>query len=214
MIRSSTYAPRLGDTAAYAVSTGAQVVGAGLSTVAAASSAGLLTLSATVAAAIPIAGAVIGVGILLFSLFHNSRGLQQDAETTAVVNKAVVYLQQNLAAWNASTKNYATQAQALKNFDDTWNQILDFCGNPNEGSPGERCISERVRGGIYDMFTPLRDPIANDPAAGGPDRAAAIAAEQLARVDHLSPAASSGAAIGTWVIPAALLLLAVVSSDK
>lgn len=219
------YRHRLGDTATQIVGTGSAIAGTAISTTAAlaSSSVGLITLSSTMAAAIPVAGAVLAVGVLVFSLLHNTRGLQQDAETTNVVDKAQAYMDQNLAAWNTSNKSLSTQAQALKNWDDCWNAVLNFCGQASEGSPGQRCISERQRGGIYDYFAATRDPIANDPDAGAIDRAAA--AEVAANVASALAAAAPGAQVSldrttgtvtttppadlSWIVPAALLLIGV-----
>ena len=89
------------------------------------------------------------------------------------MNQGEVIMKANLAAWNNSPKSFATQAKALQNFDDAWNAITNFCGRASEGSPGQRCISERQRGGITDYFAWYRDPIANDPSAGLVDKAAA-----------------------------------------
>jgi hypothetical protein len=176
MIHTVSY-PRLGatDTTTQIVGGGAQLASATLATVQAASTAGLITLSSTLAAAVPIAGAVIAVGVIAYSLLHNSRGLQQNVETTNAVNQGEQVMKANLAAWNTSAKSYATQAQALQNFDDAWNAIVNFCSRASEGSPGQRCISERQRGGIYDYPKAYRDPISSDPSAGLVDKAAAAA---------------------------------------
>jgi hypothetical protein len=222
---------RLGDATLTDLSTGAKVATSALSLTTAASSAGLITLGATATAAIPIAGAVIGVGVLIYSFLHNSVGLQQDADTTAEVNKAAVLMQQNLDAWNASTKSYSTQTAAEANFDSLWSQVLVFCGNPAEGSPGQRCISERQRGGKYDFFSYYRDPIANDPDAGAPDRAAAAAAAaasasvastaaQIASgssapqgtAPATAPAPLSLSGLPAWLIPAAIVAAIVVAA--
>jgi hypothetical protein len=220
MRRSSSYAtaPRMGDAAQTFVGASAQFAGAALSTVGtlAAPAVGLITLSSTMAAAIPIAGAVVAVGVLIFSMLHNSTGLRQDAETTAEVNAAAVYMQNNLDAWNASTKNTATQVQALANFDNAWAAVLNFCGKASEGTPGERCISERQRGGQYDFFSYYRDPIANDPQAGVIDRqqlteAAAAAVPSTVTADGTSSPA--GFSLGTLAIPALLIAAAFLVTD-
>jgi hypothetical protein len=199
-------APRLGDVTTQIVGGSTQVAGTALATVQAASSAGLLTLSTTLAASIPIAGAVIAVGTLIFSLLHNSRGLQQDAETTAAVNQGEAYMKQNLAAWNASSKSLANQQQALQNYDAAWSAILKFCGQASEGSPGERCISERSPGGIYPYQTWYRDPIANDPLAGAVDRAAAEAA--AVNIDPAAITTTASAPNSRLILYLALALVA------
>jgi hypothetical protein len=205
---------RMGDTAQTFVGTGAQVAGTTLATVGAlaAPSVGLITLGSTLAAAIPVAGAVLAVGVLIFSLLHNSRGLQQDAETTAQVNAAAKFMQQNLDAWNASNKSLSTQAQALKNFDDAWQAIVNFCSRASEGSPGQRCISERQRGGKYDFFSYYRDPIANDPAAGAIDRQLAAVADPVATLTSID--SGSPASLTRFAIPAGLLALAFLVDSK
>jgi hypothetical protein len=196
--------PRLRDATSVDVSTGATIAGTALSTTAAAASAGLITLGTTAAAAIPIAGAVLAVGVLVYSFLHNTRGLQQNVETTTVVNQAATLMQQNLDAWQASSKSYSTQAAALAQFDSLWAQVIKFCSQASEGSPGERCISERQRGGKYDFFSYYRDPIVNDPHAGDPDRTAE-AASTAAVTDLLTGSGTAPASDLAWLIPAAVI---------
>ncbi len=197
------------DSTTQLVGGGAKLATTALSTVQAASAAGLLTLGGTLAAAIPVAGAVISVGLLVFSLLHDSRNAAQKVETTAAVNKGEALIKQNLAAWQASAKSLATQAQALQNFDDAWNAIVAFCGNGNEGAPGQRCVSERQRGGKYDYFALYRDPIASDPAAGLVDQAAA--AQSAAAQTATATASIDGTAPGL-LIPGLLLAGALLAS--
>lgn len=209
---------RLGDATTQIVGGSAQAASTALATVAAASSAGLITLSATLAASIPVAGAVIAVGTLVYGLLHNTRGLQQDAETTAAVNQGEAYMKQNLAAWQASSKSLANQAQALQNYDQAWQAIVKFCGQPSEGSPGERCISERSPSGIYPYQTWYRDPIANDPLAGAVDQAAAAAI--AASIDPATVATATGSgpspagnSASLWLFAAALIAAGLVVLD-
>lgn len=211
---------RLGDATTQIVGGSAQLASTALATVTAASSAGLITLSSTLAASIPVAGAVVAVGVLVYGLLHNTRGLQQDAETTAAVNQGEAYMKANLTAWQASSKSLANQVQALQNYDNAWAAIVKFCGQPSEGSPGQRCISERSPGGIYPYQTWYRDPIANDPLAGAVDRAAAAAA--AASIDPAAVATAPGstaAAPGSssptalWLTAAALIAAGLVVLD-
>jgi hypothetical protein len=207
---------RLGDATDQIVGQTATIASTGVASIAAlaAPSVGLITLSTTLAAAIPIAGALIGVGVLIYSLLHNSRGLQQNDETSRMAEKAIAYMQQNLAAWNGSNKSLANQVQALANFDNAWEALKNFCLNGNEGDPGQRCVSERQRGGKYDCFVTLRDPIANDPQAGAIDRAAAqIAAQQTSA--QVTSAIQTGqyqpaAPLPPWLIPAAIVAALVI----
>jgi hypothetical protein len=97
------------------------------------------------------------------------KNLQKTAATQAA-NEAEYYLQQNLDAWNASGKTRAEQVLALESFDKIWAWLIstDACGNPNFGSAGQRCISERQAGGTVpgtggNWFVWYRDPIADDP---------------------------------------------------
>lgn len=219
MLHTLTAAPRtrparLGDTTSQIVGSSAQLASASLATVSAASSAGLITLSGTLAASIPVAGAVIAVGVVIFSLLHNSQGLMQDAETTQAVNNGEAYMKQNLAAWNASSKSLANQAQALTNYDNAWQAIVNFCSQASMGSPGQRCISEREPTGIYPYKTWYRDPIANDPSAGLVDKAAAAAAAvnmdpatiNTSGANAPSPANAAWLIIGGGLILAALVI--------
>jgi hypothetical protein len=204
---------RLGDATTQMVAGGAGIAGAGLATVQAAASAGLITLGTTAAAAIPVAGAVIAVGTLIYGLLHDSRAGQQKLETTAAVNKAEQFMQQNLAAWNASDKSNANQAQALQNFDAAWQSIVNFCSQASEGNAGKRCISERQRGSQYDYFAAYRDPIANDPAAGRVDAAAAAQASASNAPAFLTTAGTpaAGGNLAYLLIPAAIITAAMVS---
>lgn len=128
------------------------------------------------AAAVPIIGiAVVGVTIALMLIFSR-KGPKQKTESTHIVEALIAQLQDNLAAYMSGPRTQSSQQQALNNFDAGWTWLVSDqgCGNPELGDPGHRCISERQRGGIYDMWKDLRDPIANDPqvkpdpVAGGP----------------------------------------------
>jgi hypothetical protein len=209
----SRSAARMGDTTSQIVGASASTVSTALATVQAASSAGLITRGGTLAASIPVAGAVVAIGILAFSLLHDSRGAQQKVETTVTVDRAERIMKANLEAWLHSPKSLASQAQSLQNFDQAWAAITNFCGNGNEGNAGQRCISERQSGGKYDYFAAYRDPIANDPHAGDVDRAAAaIAAADPVGALLGQPAGGSGNWTG-YAIAAALLLAALVAKS-
>ncbi len=114
-------------------------------------------------------------------------------------------MKQNLAAWNASSKSLANQAQALSNYDNAWQAIVNFCSQASMGSPGQRCISEREPTGIYPYKTWYRDPIANDPSAGLVDKAAA--AVTAAAMDPATIQTSSGASATPAASPSANWLL-------
>jgi hypothetical protein len=92
-------------------------------------------------------GAIAGVLVGLFTQLFSGCG-QSCTLTSQEANQIVAQLQQNLAAWNASQKTQSEQTAALANFDYAWSQLEQFCGQPSMGSAGQRCISERERGGV------------------------------------------------------------------
>ena len=92
-------------------------------------------------------GAIAGVLVGIFSQVFKGCG-QQCTLSSNEANQVQTALQQNLAAWNASQKTQAEQTSALANFDYAWSQLEQVCGNPSMGNPGQRCLSERQRGGV------------------------------------------------------------------
>lgn len=126
---------------------------------------GTLAASLFGAAAVPIIGAAVaGVTIALMLIFSR-KGPKQKTESTRIVEALIAQLQENYAAYMSGPRTVSSQQQALNNFDAGWTWLASDqgCGNPALGDPGRRCVSERQRGGIYDMWKDLRDPIANDP---------------------------------------------------
>ena len=118
-----------------------------------------------------ISGAIMGVTALIG---HFKRRGAQKVAATQIVEEGSRLLQQNLDAWNSSSKTVAEQQTVLQNFDQVWSEIVAACQNEELGSAGERCISERQQGstaqcyingvlGNCDFFAKFRDPIANDP---------------------------------------------------
>jgi hypothetical protein len=126
----------------------------------------------------PIGAVVAGVASLIHSWLSRV-GPQQNVATTVIVNQAEPLLQQNLAAWNASSKNCNEQATCLAAFDAVWAAVVANCAIPELGDPGHSCIDDRlpagvefeyntfhlVGNGMWNWFAYYRDPIANDPAA-------------------------------------------------
>lgn len=158
----------IGDTTTTAIST-AGTVGTSI--------APLLT---TAAWAVPVIGAATAALTIAWQVFRR-RG-QQKLAATAIIEKATATWQQNLDAYMNGPRTADDQAAALQLFDSVWTWVTsaDGCGNPDLGAAGDRCISERQRGGIApwcptgsgcDAFITFRDPIANDipqPRAVGP----------------------------------------------
>lgn len=123
--------------------------------------------------AIPVIGVAIAGVTLAVSLFlnRNAAYFAEEKGTTDIVNQAEVLMKQNLAAWNSSDKTIGEQDQAIANFNNIWSQVVQACsssaysqGSNSTGlSPGQRCVSDRQRGGQWDWFSYYYDPIAGDP---------------------------------------------------
>jgi hypothetical protein len=145
----------------------------------------LAALSPALVAAGPIGAAVAGViavGIGIANLFSGCG--QTCVMATTVANQLETYWQQNLDHYMSSPVRYRSlQLAALNNFDTGWAALSKACSDPSLGAAGQRCISERQRGGASawccnapnavqvgngmctgcDAFADFRDPIANDP---------------------------------------------------
>lgn len=136
-----------------------------LSTVSTAGSimAGSAPLWTQAAWAVPVIGAAVAGIALAITAWFSRKGPKQKVATTQVANEVAGMMEQNKAAYLAGPHTISSQAQALANFDALWNALVERCGDPEMGDPGDRCISERQRGGVWDMARDNRDPIANDP---------------------------------------------------
>jgi hypothetical protein len=132
--------------------------------------------------AVPVVGGIVaGVALGLTAIF-NRRGPKQKEAAARAADEVEALLKQNVAGYLAGSRSLQERAAALANFDAAWAWLIsaDGCGNPALGSPGERCISERARGGAApwcptvtgcDWFALYRDPISRDdvPASRGID---------------------------------------------
>jgi len=117
------------------------------------------------AIAIPIVGPVI-VGLTMGISAMLARRGRQKVMATQIVDESEPYMASNRDAYLSGPRNVSAQAQALANFDAMWSDVVRACSDPQLGSAGGRCISDRQRGGQWDWFSYYRDPIANDvPAA-------------------------------------------------
>lgn len=98
---------------------------------------------------------------------HNAKDSATKLGATQFAEKAIKLAQENLRAWQMSGTKYKSEQQmALQTFETIWSGLTDpenGCGSPFLREAGQRCISERQRGGIYDMWKDNYDPIANDP---------------------------------------------------
>lgn len=131
--------------------------------------------------AVPVIGAAIAGVTLAIGLWLNRKGPKQKVATTKIVEEALQFFQQNLDAWNSSSKSSAEQQQAIANYQNIYNAWVNACASDEMGEPGHRCIEERlapgttvnVNGKTYvgngrfgDVPTVFLAPILNDPMAG------------------------------------------------
>jgi hypothetical protein len=188
-------------------------------------------ISAAFGPAAPIAAIVVGlaaIGIGIASLF---RGCGQTCvAATSIANQLQTYWQQNLNQYmNAPVHYKSLQLAALNNFDVGWTALVKACGDPSLGAAGQRCISERQRGGASswccnapnavqvggglctgcDAFADLRDPIANDPTVVPDPPEAGQALALLAGSSSASGSTTTGASGGGFLssFPLPLLLI-------
>lgn len=124
----------------------------------------LLTAAEVPSPASPFLAIAGGISELLGVLGVGSGCGQTCVTATQYANKVSELGQQNLNLYMAipTPRPKSLQLEALANFDSIWNALVSQCGNPALGTAGQRCISERQRGGKYDYFSYYRDPIAND----------------------------------------------------
>lgn len=135
-----------------------------------AASAGAIAAS-TATMAVPIIGAaVLAVTLVLGSI---ARRNAQKTAATKIVNDVEPQLRANVEGYLSGPRTVSSQRQAIANFNAGWQLVLDNCGQSSLGSAGQRCISERQRGGTApwcptpshtgcDWFALYLDPIAND----------------------------------------------------
>lgn len=163
-------------------------------------------------------GGLIAVGSLIANMFHGCG--QTCVVASQDADKAEQYLQQNLSAYQSSPVHYASlQAAALNNVDTMFAALRQACSDPNLGSAGQRCISERlVRGGTApwcpkaghtgcDWFILYRDPIANDPhVVPDPSPVSTAASGVESAVSSIASGTIFGLPISSLLLPAALVL--------
>lgn len=170
----------------------------------------LSPLAGPAAPFVALAGlAVTGLSNLFATVFSGCG--QTCVQASQLVDKVFTdYWKPNLEQYMAlPVRNRAAQQAALAVFDYGWSMILQGCGDPALGDAGKRCISERQRGGIYDGFTPYRDPIANDP--GVVDNPVASAGDSILSAVGLNPTAQVGGVdVDKLILPGLLIGLALV----
>jgi hypothetical protein len=170
-------------------------------------------------AAIPFIGPAIAGVTLILAFLHARKGPKQKVATTQIVNDVEPHLQDNLNGYFSGPRTLTSQYQALENFKAGWQWVVDHCGIPEMGEPGQRCISERDRGGTApwcptgtgcDWWALYYDPIANDPEVK-PDPVESFfettAAPGSGGGFSLTPGAPGGLSFSPVLIGAAALLL-------
>lgn len=130
-----------------------------------AASTGVIHSGTALAAAVPVIGAAIAGVMIALTLLFNRKGPKQKVATTQIVDAVEPKLAENRDAYLALPVHYqSAQTAALANFDAGWQYVVSQCNIPEMGDPGQRCTSDRQRGGQWDWFAYYRDPIANDTA--------------------------------------------------
>lgn len=167
-------------------------------------------------AAIPGLGPAIALGAALVGLLGQvfSGCGQTCVLTSEAANKIETLLKQNIDSYFALSPRYrSVQAAALANFDNTWQQLVQYCGQAQFGAAGQNCIQDRQSGsckwkasaGHFDQctwtpagaagsgdtcwnwFAGYRDPIANDPCVqDDPPVTSTVANAASTAVDALS----------------------------
>jgi len=137
--------------------------------------------AAWASAAIPIVGAAIAGVTIAIMLIMSRKGPKQKTATTAIVNDIEPQLAANVAGYINGPRTPESYYQALENFKAGWQAVVENCGDPSMGRPGQNCISERMEGarpqwdscknspdGCPNWFELYRDPIlANPPIENG-----------------------------------------------
>lgn len=139
----------------------------------AAAQAGLLTGIGVGASAVPVIGlAVLGATVLL-NAFHVGQGCGTTCiQSTQVVERILPVMNQNLQAAKDQSLQQGgcitgeQKTALLSNFDQLWNAMVQGCTQVG-GAGGSQCVSDRQRGGKYDCFKDLRDPISAIPMCVG-----------------------------------------------
>lgn len=192
----------------------------GLSTQSFAAVAGAFTpqIAALVSLSVPVVGvAIAGITLALTAIFMR-KGPKQKELATEAVNQVSDLMTKNLNEYLAGPRTAESQTVALANFDAAWAWLIsqDGCGNPALGSAGQRCISERQRGGSApwcptgtgcDYFATLRDPIANDTRPQELATASASAGLLPAGIQNIGVSLPGGGSLGLLAL-AGLALVA------
>ena len=124
---------------------------------------------------------------------------------TQIVNQLEPYLKQNVAAYLALPTPRAKSAQqaALSVFNQVWNEVVSNCNNASLGEAGQKCISDRQRGGKWDWFSYYYDPIASDTNVYDDSLGTSVSQTGTNIATGVANIVSGSGP--SWVIPAALV---------
>jgi hypothetical protein len=154
-----------------------------------------LLVGAGIVQSVPVAGQIIGAALAITAVIAGLfKGCGQTCIlTTEEVNKIEPYMQQNVQQYLAAPPSPTTQQEALANFNQLWQAVVNYCNQPSMASAGQRCISDRAQGSCkyrtspggwqqtggtwkyvapgsngsgtscWNWFIGYHDPIANDP---------------------------------------------------
>lgn len=144
---------------------------------------------------IPVAGPAIAAALQITAVIASFfKGCGSTCTLTSnEVNQVEPYMQQNLAQYLAAPVSAATQQEALNNFNQLWQGVVNYCSQPSMASAGKACITDRQSGSCayktspggwqqtngvwtyvnpgangsgstcWNWFVGYHDPIANDP---------------------------------------------------
>lgn len=125
--------------------------------------AGLIASSAvTGPVGLALGSAVMAIGAI-GSLFQPD---YTKIDASNIVNQTAQLMQNNLSAWQALPVNLkvsGVQQFFISNYVTLWNALVQGCSNPQLGTSGQNCISEREPNGKYPFASYYLNPIQNDP---------------------------------------------------
>ena len=189
----------------------------------------LLTAAPFTGPAAPFVAAAGAIADMLASFGVGAGCGQSCVLSSDFANQAEAQLQQNISNYFAIAppRPASAQAAAVANAQTILNWIQQQCSNPQLGSAGQQCISDRMAGGCtwkqtaaklppwgtppvgacWNWVNGYLDPIANDPNVV-PDAQASTAASTTTPAAG-STAASAGLPTWAWIAAAALVVWAV-----
>ena len=159
-------------------------------------------------AAIPFVGPIVaGVTLGLTALFAR-KGPKQKVATTQIVDQVEPLLADNVNGYLTGPRTVTAREQAIANFYAGWNFVVEHCNIPEMGEPGQRCTSERQRGGKWDWFRLYLDPIEKDTPNPDP----VLTPEIEKAVDNFNRTLEAGLGLGVgsgkgWLVMGAGLLV-------